>query len=61
MSKKKDETRQISVRFPNDLHKRIDEEAQEGDRSFNAQVIRLLRECYQLRESQEQGKREEGK
>lgn len=52
--KKKEATKQISVRFPEDLYQRIDKEAQEEDRSFNAQVIRLLREYSHLRDKQQQ-------
>ena len=53
--------KQISVRFPEDLYNRIDEEAKEGDRSFNAQVIRNLKEYYRFIDAQKQGKKGEGK
>ncbi len=43
----KEKTKQISVRFPLDLYEQIDHLAREGDRSYNAQVIRLLRERLQ--------------
>ena len=42
----KEEIKQISVRFPTVLYERINAEAIEGDRSFNAQVIRVLKEYY---------------
>jgi predicted HicB family RNase H-like nuclease len=38
--------RQWSIRFPLDLHERIAREAQEQNRSFNAQVIWILRDYF---------------
>lgn len=45
---RKEYTKQLSIRFPLDLYEQIERLAQTGDRSFNAQVIRLLRERLQL-------------
>ena len=41
---KQEQVKQISIRFPLELYEQIDRLAKEGDRSYNAQVIRLLRE-----------------
>jgi hypothetical protein len=38
--------RQWSIRFPLDLYERIAHEAQEQNRSFNAQVIWILRDYF---------------
>jgi hypothetical protein len=49
-------TEQISIRFPLDLYEQIDRLAKEGDRSYNAQVIRLLRERLEELASRQKGR-----
>lgn len=48
-------TKQYSIRFPVDLYQRI--EAMQEERSFNAQVIWLLKEYFK----QQDRKKQEGK
>lgn len=58
---KQEQVKQISIRFPLDLYEQIDRLAREGDRSYNAQVIRLLRERLSPRETKQKGNNRHGK
>ncbi len=53
----KEQVKQISIRFPLDLYEQIDHLAKAGDRSYNAQVIRLLRERLQPQDTRQKGRK----
>jgi hypothetical protein len=53
---KQERVKQISIRFPLDLYEQIDRLAKAGDRSYNAQVIRLLRERLERRDPKQKGR-----
>jgi hypothetical protein len=54
---KQEQVKQLSIRFPLDLYEQIDRLAREGDRSYNAQVIRLLRERLEPKEPKPKGRK----
>ncbi len=54
---KQEHVKQLSIRFPLALYEQIDRLALEGDRSYNAQVIRLLRERLAAREPKPKGRK----
>jgi hypothetical protein len=54
---KQEQVKQLSIRFPLDLYEQIDRLAREGDRSYNAQVIRLLRERLLPQEPKPKGRK----
>lgn len=54
---KQEQVKQLSIRFPLDLYEQIDRLAREGDRSYNAQVIRLLRERLEPYEPKPKGRK----
>jgi hypothetical protein len=51
------QVKQISIRFPLELYEQIDRLAKEGDRSYNAQVIRLLREHLEKLAPRQKGRK----
>jgi hypothetical protein len=50
----KKDTKQVSIRFPIDLFAWIASQAKEHNRSFNAQVIWMLRSYIKSQEKREQ-------
>jgi hypothetical protein len=54
---KQEQVKQLSIRFPLDLYEQIDRLARQGDRSYNAQVIRLLRERLEPYEPKPKGRK----
>jgi len=54
---KQEQVKQLSIRFPLALYEQIDRMAREGDRSYNAQVIRLLRERLDATEPKPKGRK----
>jgi hypothetical protein len=54
---KHEQVKQLSIRFPLDLYEQIERMARQGDRSYNAQVIRLLRERLESSERQPKGRK----
>jgi len=54
---KQEHVKQLSIRFPLALYEQIDRMAREGDRSYNAQVIRFLRERLESYERQPKGRK----
>jgi hypothetical protein len=53
---KQEHVKQVSIRFPLELYEQIERLAKEGDRSYNAQVIRLLRERLEELASRQKGR-----